>query len=226
MNGRNLLRIGGAVLLFLGTFLHPSGAHPNDPAAAFREYAADRLWVASHLTQFFGVAFITVGLLALYRSLSATGASAIARVAVVGAVANLALVAALQAVDGIALKVMVDSWVAAPPQDQAALFQATFAVRQIEIGLASFVSIVFGLTLALYGVGLTQSHAYPTWLGWLAVVAGASVFVAGIAAAYTGFSDLAMNINMSASALLLVWVVVVGALMWRRASADTMESES
>ena len=86
MNGRNLLRIGGAaamfgaLLLFLGTFLHPSGADPNDPAAAFREYAADRFWVASHLTQFFGFAFITVGLLALYRSLSATGASAIARV--------------------------------------------------------------------------------------------------------------------------------------------------
>ena len=96
MNGRNLLRIGGpaamfgAVLVFLGTFLHPSGADPNDASAAFREYAADRLWIASHLTQFFGIAFITVGLLALYRSLSATGAAAIARVAVVGAVASLA----------------------------------------------------------------------------------------------------------------------------------------
>ena len=80
----------GAVLVFLGTFLHPSGADPNDASAAFREYAADRLWIASHLTQFFGIAFITVGLLALYRSLSATGAAAIARVAVVGAVASLA----------------------------------------------------------------------------------------------------------------------------------------
>ena len=216
----------GAVLVFLGTFLHPSGADPNDASAAFREYAADRLWIASHLTQFFGIAFITVGLLALYRSLSATGAAAIARVAVVGAVASLALVAALQAVDGIALKVMVDSWVAAPPQDQAALFQATFAVRQIEIGLASFVGIVFGLTFVLYGVGVTQSRGYPTWLGWWAVVAGAGVLVAGAVAAYTGFSDFFMTLNMSASALLLVWVVVVGALMWRRASAAAIESES
>ncbi len=216
----------GALLVFLGTFLHPSGVDPNDAAAAFREYAADKLWIASHLTQFLGIAFITVGLLALYRSLSATGASAVARVAVFGAVASVALVAALQAVDGIALKVMVDAWVAAPPEDQAALFQATFAVRQIELGLASFVGIVFGLTLVLYGVGLTQSRAYPTWLGWLAVVAGAGVGVAGIVAAYTGFSDLFMIINMLASALLLIWVVVVGALMWRHASAPTIESES
>ena len=216
----------GALLVFLGTFLHPSGADPNDASAAFREYAADRLWIASHLAQFFGIALITVGLLALYRSLSATGAAGIARVAVVGAVASLALVAALQAVDGIALKVMVDSWVAAPPQDQAALFQATFAVRQIEIGLASFMGIVFGLTFVLYGIGVTQSRGYPTWLGWWAVVAGAGVLLAGVVAAYTGFSDLFMTLNMSASTLLLVWVVVVGALMWRRASAATMESES
>ena len=216
----------GALLVFLGTFLHPSGADPNDAAAAFREYAADKLWIASHLTQFFGIASITLGLLALYRSLSATGASAVAGVAVFGAGTSLALVAALQAVDGIALKVMVDSWVAAPPEDQAALFQATFAVRQIELGLASFVGVVFGLTVTLYGVGLTQSSAYPNWLGWLAVVAGAGVGAAGIVAAYTGFSDLFMIINMLASALLFIWVVVVGALMWRRASAPTMESES
>jgi len=48
--------IAGSVLLFIGTYLHPMSADPNQAAAAFAEYAADPLWVASHLTQLAGVA--------------------------------------------------------------------------------------------------------------------------------------------------------------------------
>ena len=59
-----LVRIGaiaailGALLLFVSTLLHPLGADPDDAVAAFTEYAADRLWVASHLGQFLGVALM------------------------------------------------------------------------------------------------------------------------------------------------------------------------
>ncbi len=55
----------GAVLLFTGTLLHPMDADPNDPVAAFSEYAADELWVASHLTQLAGVALIVAALVVL-----------------------------------------------------------------------------------------------------------------------------------------------------------------
>ena len=176
MDDRNLLRIGGAaavvgaILLFIGTFLHPAQADPNDALAAFQEYAADDLWVASHLTQFFGFALIVAGLVALSRSLSTGVTAGLARLAVAGAVASRALVAVLQAVDGVALKVMVDSWVNAPPADKAVAFQAAFAVRQIEIGVASLVSLVFGITVVLYGLAVALSHTYPKWLGWLAVI--------------------------------------------------------
>ena len=106
MDDRNLLRIGGAAavvgatLLFIGTFLHPAQADPNDALAAFQEYAADDLWVASHLTQFFGFALIVAGLVALSRSLSTGVTAGLARLAVAGSVASLALVAVMQAVDG------------------------------------------------------------------------------------------------------------------------------
>jgi hypothetical protein len=40
--------------------------------------------------------------------------------------------------------------------------------------------------------------------------------VAGVLIAYTGFSELAMVINMPASFLLLVWMLTVGVFMWRR----------
>ena len=45
----------GAILLFIATSLPPLQADPNDPAAAFAEYAADDLWVATHLGQFIAV---------------------------------------------------------------------------------------------------------------------------------------------------------------------------
>ncbi len=227
MNDRNLLRVGGAaavvgaILLFVGTFLHPAQANPNDPLAAFQEYAADDLWVTSHLAEFFGVGLIVAGLVALSRSLSTGVTAGLARLAVAGAVASLALFAILQAVDGITLKAMVDSWVAAPPADKPFVFQAAFAVRQIEIGVASLVGLVFGVTVVLYGLAVALSHTYPKWLGWLAVIAGVAVSVAGIATAYTGFSGLVMNINMPASSVLLVWVIIMGVLMWRRAAASS-----
>ncbi len=43
----------------------PYGADPNDAAAAFTEYAQDRLWIASHLLQLAGVAAMMAALLFL-----------------------------------------------------------------------------------------------------------------------------------------------------------------
>lgn len=105
-------------MLFLGTYLHPMGADPNDAAAAFAEYAGDRPWVASHLVQLAGVAAMVTALLFLTEEIEARRRSAVARIAAAGAIVSLALAAALQAVDGIALKSMVDVWAAAPASDR------------------------------------------------------------------------------------------------------------
>ena len=75
-------------------------------------------------------------------------------------------------------------------------------------------------TVVLYGLAVALSHTYPRWLGWLAVIAGVAVSLAGIITAYTGFSGLAMNINMPASSVVLVWIIIMGVLMWRRAAVS------
>jgi hypothetical protein len=54
---------------------------------------------------------------------------------------------------------------------------------------------------------------YPKWVGGLAIVGGVTTMVAGVLIAYTGFSGLAMTINMPASFLLLVWMLTVGVFM-------------
>ena len=208
--------IAGSASLFVGTYLHPIGADPNDTVAAFTEYAADHLWVASHLIQLAGITLMVTALLFLVQQLEEGSGKGWGRIAAGGAIASLAVAATLQAVDGIALKVMVDTWAAALPEQKDGVFRAAFAVRQIEIGLASMLSLVLGLTASVYGVALLADRTYPKWFAGLAIVGSVPTMAAGIVIAYTGFSGLAMMINMPAGSILLVWMLSLGILMWRK----------
>src|SRR5262249_31306417 len=218
-----LCAISGSLLLFVGTYLHPMGADPNDAVAAFTEYAADRLWVASHLTQLAGVALMVVALLLLMRQFESGNAAGWARIASGLAVASLAVAAALQAVDGIALKAMVNTWAGASPAQKEGVFHAAFAVRQIEVGLASMLSLSFGITAAVSGVAVLVDRMYPTWLGALAIMGGGPTAVAGLVIAYTRFSGLAMLVHMPANSVLVVWMLTVGGVLWRREPGPRQE---
>jgi len=101
------------------------------------------------------------------------------------------------------------------------LFYATYGVRQIEVGLASIMSLLFGLTMCVYGVAVISDHSFTKWLGWLAIFGGIPTAIAGVVMAYTGFSGLAMAINMPSSSLLLIWMMALGIVFWRR---DTQPS--
>jgi len=197
------------------------GADPNDAVAAFSEYAADQSWVLSHLTQLLGVSLIVCALIQLSHLLASGAARSLAWIGAAGAIASLAAAAALQAVDGIALKNVVDAWAAAAEPDRTALFYTAYGVRQIEVGLASITSLLLGLTMCVYGVAMISDHSFAKWLGWLPIIGGIPTAIAGLVIAYTGFSGLAMSINMPANSLLLVWMIALGVMFWRR---DTGES--
>lgn len=220
---QSLARLGsvsgvvGAVLLFVSTLLHPLDSDPNDLSAAFAEYAADSLWVWSHLGQFVGVAMIGVALIALATTLEAGRAAAWGRVGLAGAVAIIGVAAALQAVDGVALKVAVDRWAATTGEARALAFEAAFAVRQIEVGLASLLSLLSGVTVAVFGVSILLSTRYPSWVGGIGLLDGLGLAAAGAAQASTGFSEVAMVLSMLASSVLILWVILVGVLLWRLA---------
>jgi len=203
-------------LLFIGTYLHPLGADPSEAVAAFTEYAADRLWIATHLTQLAGVVLLVAALLCLARQLESGSGAGWARLGAGGAIASLAVTTVLQAVDGIALKALVDAWATASAGQKEPAFHAAFAVRQVEIGLASVLSLLLGLTVTVYGVALLVDRTYPNWLGGLAIVGGVPTTVAGVLTAPRGFSRLAMATSMSAGLVLLVWMFILGVFMWRR----------
>jgi Domain of unknown function (DUF4386) len=209
--------VSGALTLFVATLLHPMKADPNEAPAAFAEYAAATSWVASHLGQFAGIALLAVTLVAVAAAVEAGAPSAWARVGVVGVAASVAAAAVLQAVDGVALKVMVDRWARASAEDRSRAFEGAFAVRQIEIGAASLLSILFGITIAVFGIALLQSRRFPPWLGWVGLLGALGIIAAGIVQAHTGFSALAMMLSMPASFVLLFWAILVGRSLWRLA---------
>ncbi|MBD0395056.1 MAG: hypothetical protein ICV52_14690, partial [Microcoleus sp. C1-bin4] len=132
----SLARVGsvaaflGAPLLFVSTLLHPMQKDPNDPLAAFAEYAANSIWVWSHLGQFAGIVGIAISWVALAATFEPGRPAAWGRTALVGTATVIAVAAALQAVDGVALKVTVDRWAAATGSARELAFEAAFAVRQ------------------------------------------------------------------------------------------------
>jgi len=210
----------GMATLFAGTILHPMGADPNDAAAAFAEYALDGHWVWSHLAQFVGVTLLALALIAFAAELD-QGVSALwGRIGVALAIGLVAIAAALQAVDGIALKRMVDRWAAAGPEQKPYVFEAAFAVRQIEIGLAGFLSFVTGLTIAAFGLALFLNPRHSKSFAWAALVNGAAFVASGIAQQTTGFSSLSMMLSMTASLLLMAWIVALAVLTWRRSNQN------
>jgi hypothetical protein len=175
---QSLARIGavgavlGGVLLLVSTLIHPSGADPKDPPAAFAEYPADSRWVASHLDQFVGFGALGMALVALAGTIERGRASAWAPLGITGASAMIGVAAALQAVDGIALKLMVDRWAASTGEARVLAYEAAFAVRQIEIGLASLLGLTSGVTVSLVGTAIALSSRYPTWLSAVGLLGG------------------------------------------------------
>ena len=85
-------------------------------------------------------------------------------------------------------------------------------------------SLLFGLRVTAYGLALLVDHTYPKWEGGLAIVGDVPIAVAGVVMAYTGFSGLAMAINMPASSILLGWMLTLGVCMWRRGGVPPDET--
>jgi hypothetical protein len=218
-----LARIGavaalvGAVLFFLSGLLHPSTSAPSDLPAAFAEYARSSYWVAIHLGQFVGVALMGIALVALGATLESGRPAAWARIGLAGVAASIAVYAANQAVDGVSNHVMVHRLAAATGETRALVFEAAFAVRQIEVGLTSYFSLLFGATLVTFGLAMLLSARYPNWLAAVGLLGGLGAVVIGLEQSSNGFSDLALNLFMILGVVDLIWVSLTGVFMWRLA---------
>jgi hypothetical protein len=222
---RPLLRIGsiaflaGMVIAIVSTAFHPSTEDPSNHPLVFAEYASDDSWIAVHIGQFAGVIMVFAGgFVALYRLLvqsEPSMASVLAWIGLALAIMTASAFAILQAVDGIAQKMAVNSWVAAPSEDKAITFRVAEGIRFIEYGINSIFRILQGLVAIMFGVAIVKSKLLSRWIGGAGVVIGAVTIYAGLEVAYLGFGYATTEYGIS-MIIYFIWVGILGGLMWKK----------
>jgi hypothetical protein len=200
-----------------------------DNPVVFAVYAEDDLWIASHIGQFAGVMLVFAGdFVALHRLLvkSESGtASALAWFGLVTAIISASTFTILQAVDGIALKIAVDTWYAIPSSypssadagkgEKTIAFQVAEGIRWTEIGINSYFRMLQGTVAIIFGVAITKSALLSRWIGAIGIFAGAATVIAGVGVAYIGFAPLPIVGDVS-TVISFAWLAILGIFMWRK----------
>ena len=228
---RPMLRMGsvaflaGLVIIIVSTLFHASREDPTNHPLVFAEYAQSDPWIAAHIGQFAGVMSIFAGgFVALYRLLarSESGtASALAWLGFATTIVAASTFAILQAVDGIALKVAVDTWYAIPPADdgeeeKAIAFRVAEGIRWTEIGINSMFRILQGTVAVIFGVAIAKSVLLSRWIGGFGIFAGAATIIAGVGVAYVGFSSSLALVSVVSTVTSFAWLGILSIFMWRK----------
>ncbi len=236
---RPMLRMGsvaliaGTVIFMVSTIVfHASSKDPMDNPVVFALYAQSDPWIAAHIGQFAGVMLVFAsGFVALHRLItrSESGvASALSWFGLVTAIITASTYAILQAVDGIALGIAVDSWYAIPPsstdgseEEKAIAFRVAEGIRWTEIGINSYYRMLQGAVALIFGIAIAKSAILSRWIGAVGIAAGAAGIAAGVVTAYLGFSELVTGLW---ALTLYPWIVILGIFMWRKTRAKKMIS--
>jgi hypothetical protein len=204
---------------------HTSREDPTNNLHVFAEYANSPPWIAAHIGQFVGEIIIFAGgFVALFRLLVQSESMTVSVLAWIGFAA--AIIAAstlsiLQAVDGIALKRAVDSWVIAPANEKMAAFRVAEGIRWTEVGTNSIYRILQGTVAIVFGVAITLSRIVGRWIGAIGIFAGAVTIAAGVEVAYVGFASYS-NVGLGANWYSNIWIGILGVFMWRKAMSKTI----
>jgi hypothetical protein len=210
------LLLGGQLLYIVITLFHTGGDANNHPAI-FAAYAASGTWTADHLGQFAAMAILLAGLLALFFALDVQDGTArwAGRFGAAAVVAALALYGTLQAVDGVANKLVDVAWANAPDAEKAARFASAEAVRWIEWGLRSYQAFTLGLAVLLFAVAVVRTAWIPRPIGYLMGLAGLTYLAQGWVVGSEGFSPTMSNAIVLAEILDLVWMIWLVVVAWR-----------
>jgi hypothetical protein len=217
--------IAGLVIIIVSTLFHASSEDLMDNPVVFAVYAESDTWIAAHIGQFAGVVLVFAGgFVALFRLLvkSESGtASALGWFGLVTAIITASTFTILQAVDGIALKIAVDTWYAIPPSAADSEGQKTIAfrvaegIRWTEIGINSYNRILQGVVSLIFGVAIVKSALLSRWIGAVGIIAGAATVIAGVGVAYVGFAPLPIVGDVS-TFISFAWIAILGIFLWRK----------
>ena len=225
--------LAGLVIIIVSTLFHASSEDLMNNPVVFVVYAESDPWLAAHIGQFAGVMLVFAGgFVALFRLLvgSESGtASALAWLGLVTAILVASTFTILQAVDGIALKIAVNTWYAIPTptspsssaadddavEEKAIAFRVAEGIRWTEIGVNSYNRILQGAVAIIFGVAIAKSALLSRWIGAVGIFAGAVTVLAGIGVAYLGFAPLPIVGDVS-TVISFAWIAILGIFMWRK----------
>ncbi len=214
MTDRSSLRLAAALLLagqllYIVITLFHAGGDANDHATIFATYASSGSWTIDHIGQFTAMAILTGGLIALFYAVDVRDGTArwTGRFAVASAICALAMYGALQAVDGVANKLVDVAWLNAPEAERTARFASAEAVRWIEWGMRSYQAFLLGLALLLLAIAAARTAWIPKPTAFLMGLSGLAFFAQGWIVGTEGFSATMSNAIILAEILNLVWMV-------------------
>jgi hypothetical protein len=218
MEDKTVLRVGawaaiiGGVLAVLVNILAPrnSGADLGDPAAAVDLATDNGNFEWTSVGVLVALLILLAAFYAITKSIEDVPAKGWARLGL-GAV----LVATTVGVVLFAINTGLADGADLLGADVAA--GVAFVVGGLETG---WIITYFGLAALLYGIALTTSDTYPTWLGWITVLSGLVGLVAGFMDFFAGATEASSFILFPVSSGLLTLVVLyIGLLLFRKASA-------
>lgn len=211
------LLIVGFLTFVTMTLLHPGGP-ANNHRLIFAEYAASLNWNIVHLGQFTGMGLFVAGLVVLCFALNIRDGGAVwaARLGRMSAALALGLYGVLQAVDGVALKQAVDSWVTAPGAESGHRFADAEVIRWIEWGTRSYQTIMLGFALVLLGSAVAFTARLPKVLGFLMGLSGLTYFLQGWVLGFEGFSETNTVAILAGYCLSLAWTVWLAVIARRQ----------
>jgi hypothetical protein len=228
---RSLLRIGsivflaGVAIVIVSTLFHASAEDPSNQPLVFTAYASSNSWTAVHFGQLAGVIMVFAGgFVTLFRLLAQSEtlmASALAWIGVALSIMTAGAFAVLQAVDGVALKMAVDSWVAAPSEEKAITFRVAEGIRFIEYGTNSIFRILQGIVAVIFGVAIIKSNLLSKWICGAGFVIGAFTIYAGLEVTYLGFSGPTTMVGISLI-IYFIWAGILGGLMWKKSMSKSI----
>ena len=218
--------IAGAVIMILSTMIHPSGEDPFNHLLVLAEYAHSELWVGIHIGQFVGTMMVFVGgFVTIYKLLANAGSSIVSLLGLIGfalAIITASTFAILQAVDGVALKFAVDSWMASSggqEEDKDTIFRVAEGIRWIEYGVNSVFRLLQGTVAIVFGLVIAKSIIVNRWIGVVGVIVGILTIVVGIEVSYSAFVYPNFEgIRGISMIIFLAWVILLGSVMLKKTS--------
>lgn len=229
MSDRLALRIGsvsaivGGVLVLIGNIMHPRNPDALNDVEVLLAEATEGVWVVSHFLILVALVPLLGAFYGLARSIKSDVGHEWARLGWGVALVSVALGLVLVLIDGFAMADLAEEWAASSGAQQQAALAAANAV--VALGFAFFTGLMlflFGAVPVLYGLAILKSNEYASWLGWVAILAGVLSAVVGVIQLFSGPGTLtAFVLFPIASIVITLWIIYLGVLMARQASAVT-----